>query len=166
MERSQLISRARDYRLLRFGNRVFRSLQTSFRRVAKKLNRPSLPVNADGRVMIYLGCGEINMPGYINVDMLPLPHVHYVSSVSKLPMFSDKCADLLYSCHVLEHVPRRDVMKTLAEWRRIVKKGGIVRISVPDFDALLAMREGEGGDVDAILDPLMGSQDHEFDFHF
>jgi predicted SAM-dependent methyltransferase len=145
---------------------VFKSLQTRVRVAAKKLHPPDLPVNPDGSMLIYLGCGEINMPGYINVDMLPLPHVHYVSSVSKLPMFSDRSADLLYACHVLEHVPRRDVIKTLMEWRRVVKEGGIVRISVPDFDALLAMRESEDGDVNAILDPLMGSQDHQFDFHF
>jgi SAM-dependent methyltransferase len=152
--------------LLREGLNAARTVKRLTLVAAKRLRPPPLPANPDGRTMVHLGCGEIVMPGYVNVDMLPLPHVHYVAPVGRLKMFADESVDLLYACHVLEHVPRRALPPTLAEWRRVLKPGGLLRVSVPDFDLLLGMRQFEDGDVSAILDPLMGSQSHRWDFHY
>ncbi len=132
--------------------------------VRKAAFPPPLPVSPDGRVRVNLGCGPIDIPGYVNVDMLPLPHVHYVCGVQRLKVFADESIDLLYACHVLEHVPRRELGETLEEWRRVLKPGGVLRISVPDFDLLLKMREAEGT-LAAILDPLFGSFEHAYDLH-
>lgn len=132
--------------------------------VKKAVFRPPLPASPDGLVRVNLGCGPIDIPGYVNVDMLPLPHVHYVCGVQRLNVFADASIDLLYACHVLEHVPRRELGETLAEWRRVLKPGGLLRISVPDFDLLLAMRAAEGS-LASIQDPLFGSFEHAYDLH-
>jgi len=132
--------------------------------IRKRIFPPPRPVSPDGRLLVHLGCGPIELPGYINVDMMPLPHVHFVGGVQSLPMFGDSSVDLLYACHVLEHVPRRELVETLVEWRRVVKPGGVVRISVPDFDLLLKMSEAEGS-LASIQDPLFGSYEHSYDLH-
>lgn len=133
---------------------------------SSRLFRPGIPKNSDGRVLIHLGCGDINIPGYINVDAFPKPHVHYVSDVKNLSIFPNNYADLVYACHILEHIPRKQVVETLVEWRRVLKPQGVLRISVPDFDLILEMYNKIGFDVDGISDPLLGGQNNQLDFHY
>jgi ubiquinone/menaquinone biosynthesis C-methylase UbiE len=44
--------------------------------------------------------------------------------------FPDRTFDVLTAWHVIEHVP--DVAVTLAEWRRVLKPGGLLVIETPD----------------------------------
>jgi len=44
--------------------------------------------------------------------------------------------DGVYHSHVLEHLDREDAPGFLAEWFRVVKPGGILRVVVPDFELL------------------------------
>ncbi len=127
-------------------------------RVRRFFSKPSLPHNVDGRVLVHLGCGDVAANGFVNVDLKPAPHVHYIHDVTTLPFFADNSADLVYACHVLEHFPLDQVGRALWEWRRILKPGGVLRLSVPDFDKLLAVYR-QSGDVESIRQPLMGSRD-------
>lgn len=127
--------------------------------------RPQLPKNRDGKILIHLGCGDIASPDFINVDARPAPHVHYVCNVTDLSIFRDGYADLVYACHVLEHIKHRALRKTLWEWRRILKPSGVLRLSVPDFDKILNIYESSGRDINSILGPLMGGQDYEYNVH-
>lgn len=119
---------------------------------------PPLPQNPDGKVYVHLGCGEIASPEFINVDLCPAPHIHYVRDVSDLSVFPDNHADLVYACHLLEHIDRDDLKRVLWEWNRILKPEGTLRLSVPDFDKLLATYEACGKDVESICGPLIGAQ--------
>jgi len=44
------------------------------------------------------------------------------------------------------------------EQSRILKKGGILRLSVPDFDKLVAVYNSEKKDIRTIIGPLMGGK--------
>ncbi len=130
------------------------------------ISPPVLPKNADGKVLIHLGCGYQDDKRYINVDGAPFPHVHYLSRVEKLPMFSNDSADLIYACHVLEHLSHQKLDEILREWGRVLKKDGVLRLSVPDFDKIIGIYEKEGRDIYRIIPPLMGTHESgEFDFH-
>ncbi len=104
---------------------------------------------------IHLGCWHRNIPGFINVDLCDMPHIHYKSSIDKLPMFEDNCADLIYSSHSLEYFDRVQVADVLSEWNRVLKVGGILRLAVPDFDKLIEVYK-KTGDITKILGPLYG----------
>jgi len=117
---------------------------------------PGLPVNPDGKVYIHLGCADIASPEFINVDICPAPHVHFVRDVSDLSVFPDNYADLIYACHLLEHMNPGDLRNVLGEWRRVLKDGGLLRLSIPDFDKLVGMYEACGRNVESIAGPLMG----------
>ena len=127
---------------------------------------PKLPKNPDGRVYIHLGCGDVNSPEFINIDARPAPHVHYVRDVCDLSVFPDNYADLVYACHILEHIRRAAMKKTLWEWRRIIKPGGLLRLSVPDFDALLDIYRSCENEIDSITAPLMGGQENAWNIHY
>ena len=134
-------------------------------KLERTIRRPQLPNNSDGKVLIHLGCGEQNDSRWINVDAQPFPHIHFVGSVEKLSMFPANYADLIYACHVLEHISYQRYPDILKEWRRVLKPGGILRIAVPDFDKFISIYQTEKNNINPILPPMMGAQDCEHGFH-
>jgi predicted SAM-dependent methyltransferase len=115
---------------------------------------------------LHIGCGDVDAPGFVNVDARRKPHVHIVTrNLFDLRMIPDNAAVLVYMCHVLEHVPRHKVVQVLLEMRRVLRPGGVLRISVPDFDLILNIYRETGRSIDAIVSPLMGAQDYRENFH-
>ena len=98
---------------------------------------------------------------------MPLAHVHIVTDdITSLPDFNNGTVDLVYMCHILEHIKRKDLKKVLSEMKRALKDGGILRLSVPDFDKLLEVYIASGKDINAVSRQLMGGQDHEYNIHY
>ncbi len=83
---------------------------------------------------LHIGCGKKVLPGYINLDVQPLPGVDVVHNLEKFPYpFKDEEFDLIQAHQVLEHINNlEEVMKELA---RILKKGGRLKIDVPHFSS-------------------------------
>ena len=143
-----------------------RKAKTKLLLVNRHIVKPKFPENADGKILIHLGCGNIDSPEFINVDGRLAPHVHLVRDVIDLSIFPDKYADLVYACHVLEHIRHDKLRKTLWEWRRILKPEGILRLSVPNFEALLDIYRASENEINSIAEPLMGGQDHALNIHY
>ena len=135
-------------------------------RLRRIVRPPRVPQNEGGKVYIHLGCGAVNHPRFINVDALPHPHIHHVGGVERLPMFGDASADLIYTCHCLEHISHLEVPAVLREWSRVLKPGGVLRVSVPDFEKVLRIYEANDRRMDAINEPMLGGQNYEFNFHY
>ncbi len=51
---------------------------------------------------------------------------------------SDEVFDFVYSSHCLEHM--RDVEKTLRNWVRVIRPGGILYVTIPDYQLYEKMR--------------------------
>ena len=116
-------------------------------------------------VQLHIGCGEKYIPGFLHIDVRKFPHIDYVASADKLDMFKDRSVDLIYCAHVLEHFRRPKTKEVLAEWYRVLKKGGTLRVAVPDFESLCEIyRETE--DLTLILGPLVGRQDYPENTHY
>ncbi|MHB8904519.1 MAG: class I SAM-dependent methyltransferase [Melioribacteraceae bacterium] len=124
------------------------------------------PKNQNGEIFIHLGCGEINSKEFINVDSRFFPHIHHISQVQKLPFFPDNYADLIYTSHTLEHIQMLDIKDVLVEWKRVLKPGGILRISVPDFDKILTVYTSNDNSIEVIWKPLMGGQEYKENSHY
>jgi len=106
-------------------------------------------------VKVHLGCGKRYIPGFIHVDLDAFPHIDYRSGIEALPMFADDSADLIYCSHAFEYFDREQVPEVLAEWRRVLKPGGLLRVAVPDFEALASVFR-KTGELNQILGPLFG----------
>lgn len=150
---------------------TWRSRQTELRarRIERRWRKRSqrFPHSADGKVLLHIGCGDINAPGFINIDARPQPHVHIVTTrLFRLEIIPGNVADLIYMSHVLEHVSHREIVATLQEMHRILKDGGVLRISVPDFDRIIDIYQATERDITAIEQPLLGGQDYAFNYHY
>jgi predicted SAM-dependent methyltransferase len=127
-------------------------------------SRPAYPASSE--IRLHLGCGNIDHPGFINIDGRPMRHVHHVQRIDRLPNFGDGTAVLVYASHCLEHFPNLQLTAVLQEWCRVLKPGGVLRLSVPDFDVLVEIYLESGRDIEVVQGPLMGGQDYPFNFHY
>lgn len=131
----------------------------ALRKLIWNIRLSRLPSGPEGSRLLHIGCGEVNSPEFINLDARPLPHVHIVSrNLFNLRSIPDASLDMVYMSHVLEHVPRGQLLQTLKEMRRVLKTGGLLRVSVPDFDLIIRIYEATGGDIHAIAPALMGGR--------
>lgn len=104
---------------------------------------------------VHLGCGKRHLPGYVHVDLADFPHIDHRHDVKSLPMLADESVNLIYACHVLEYFDRSEVAGVLAEWRRVLKPGGKLRVAVPDFESLAAVYR-DTGNLDLVHGPIFG----------
>lgn len=89
---------------------------------------------------IHLACGSnIFDRGWINVDIrsdiaIPDNTIFLQHDLTKNLPFENNTIDYLYCSHFLEHLdPFDQAIDFLKECKRVIKKSGILRISVPDF---------------------------------
>lgn len=123
---------------------------------------------------LHIGCGKSYLDDFINVDAARHGKLDLICNAEHLA-FSDESFDLVYACHVLEHFSFRRLPGVLLEWRRVIRPGGRLRLSVPDFDQLVSIYQNTKK-IELILGPLMGTGpdrsrlyvEHEktTDFHF
>lgn len=106
-------------------------------------------------IMLHLGCAHRTLPGFIHIDGTPYPHLDYVHKIDVLPMVSNDSASLLYASHCFEYFDREDAPRVLAEWRRCLMPGGILRLAVPDMDRLIEVYQ-QTGELKRILGPMFG----------
>lgn len=86
--------------------------------------------------LLNIGCGLTFHPAWINIDVVPsAPEVQYCDISKKLP-YPDNYFDACYSSHVLEHLTKENARQLLVECRRILKPQGVIRVIVPDLEAI------------------------------
>jgi len=83
---------------------------------------------------LHLGCGKRILPGYIHIDIDNLPHIDYCTQIHKLEMFEDNTVDEIYNCGVFGYYDTEETKAVLKEWHRVLKPGGVLRISIVDFE--------------------------------
>lgn len=119
-----------------------------------------------GQLRINLGCGNIPLDGYINIDRRALPGVDIVAEIDAMP-FDKEEVDEIYSSHVMEHFPQEQLRRELLPyWHNLLKPGGKFHAVVPDAEAMI--REYSQGQYpyDDLREVIYGGQDYDGDFHF
>lgn len=116
------------------------------------------------KIKINLGCGLQCPQDWINIDssfgvyfskyplikkllyfILPcsiLPNIDWPQNTTWMELtkqfkFADNTVDVIYSSHTFEHLTHEEAKFVFSECYRVMKKGAIVRIIVPDFEVLI-----------------------------
>lgn len=113
---------------------------------------------------LHLGCGKVNIPGFVHVDVISMEHIDYVCSADDLHMIRDNSVELIYASHILEHFKRHQVKRVLYEWHRVLEEGGTLRISVPDFEKIVQVYQ-KNKNIEELIGLLMGGQTYDYNFH-
>jgi SAM-dependent methyltransferase len=80
------------------------------------------------------GCGEYPEPGWTNSDIKETPGIDISCDIRDgLPLERDTF-DYIVSHHALPEIPMTEIVGVLEELRRVLKPGGVLRISLPDLD--------------------------------
>ncbi|MBI3589575.1 MAG: hypothetical protein HY093_04170 [Candidatus Liptonbacteria bacterium] len=88
---------------------------------------------------LHLGCGEIYLKGYFNIDYPQAQHsivniqADQYTEIRSL-VYPEGTVDEIRHHHVLEHFPRTEALALLINWRRWLKIGGLLVIETPDFE--------------------------------
>ena len=71
--------------------------------------------------------------------------VHYLNLAKPFP-YSDGSFECVFSAHVFEHIPRKQMAGLLREILRVLSPGGVMRVSVPDLDFFIRHYQPECAD--------------------
>ena len=116
-------------------------------------------------IKVHLGCGSFTPPGWINIDgswnawiskypfiksilrkikIIPpgITEGNYdkdilVHDVKKSLPFDDNSVKAIYASHLLEHLYLTEARSLLRECHRILVKGGVIRMVVPDLESIV-----------------------------
>ena len=83
---------------------------------------------------LHLGCGSVTPAGWVNADIFAGPGIDLVADLRKGIPVADASFDYIVSIHVLCELGVWDQVPVLQEIRRVLKPGGVVRLSLPDLD--------------------------------
>lgn len=115
-------------------------------------------------IKLNVGCGSFVTPGYENLDnspsllvqnnlifktmadiagrllkrrfYTPFPKCVKRWDINRGLPFTDASVEVVYSSHMLEHIPRSQVETFLEDVYRILKPGGILRLALPDLELM------------------------------
>lgn len=113
-----------------------------------------------------LGCWTRDFGSeWTHIDGGHYDHIHSHDIVN-LP-FEDDSVDLIYASHVFEYFDREEGFEVLKKWFSKLKPGGILRIAVPDFEAMARLYVSGEYPLKNFLGPLFGKMkmDNETIYH-
>lgn len=113
---------------------------------------------------LHVGCGNVILPGWTNLDIEKLPGVDIVDDITTLTKIPDNSCDIIYASHVLEHVGRNEFEDVIRIWNYKLKKNGILRIAVPDFEKVIIWYQRTKHIID-IVGLVSGGQKTKYDYH-
>jgi len=79
------------------------------------------------------GCGTQPEPGWLNSDRKDSPGIDLVCDIREGLPLADDSLEYAVTIHALPELPYDSLLPALQELRRVLRPGGVLRISVPDL---------------------------------
>jgi predicted SAM-dependent methyltransferase len=105
------------------------------------------PDSVENASRLHLGCGATIMDGWLNADLVrtdsvpqetwnKLNDIFIMDATQEFP-FRDEQMESIYCEDFIEHFEQKDGLSICAECYRILKPGGVWRVSTPSFTKIL-----------------------------
>lgn len=114
-----------------------------------------------------IGCGGRRIEGYTGVDAVQRPAADIVARAESIPL-EDGTVDEIMAIHLWEHFYRWECDAVIAEWKRLLKPGGVLVLELPNLrkccENILSARMRGGKEPDQLSywglygDPRQGDQ--------
>jgi predicted SAM-dependent methyltransferase len=83
-----------------------------------------------------LGCGANVIAGWTNVDIDAQPPIVSWDLTRPIPL-PDASIDFIFNEHFIEHMTRVEALALLVDCHRLLRLGGVLRVSTPDLKKLV-----------------------------
>jgi predicted SAM-dependent methyltransferase len=131
--------------------------------------RPPIKPARGEAIRLHVG-GTQPRAGWKIINSQPGPTVDYVGVATDLSLFADASVTEIYASHVYEHLDYMiEFPKAMDEAKRVLIPGGLIRIGVPDMEALARLLLTPGLDVQSKADlmrRIYGGHVDEWDYHY
>ena len=98
---------------------------------------PLPPIGSDP-IKLHLGCGDVVLPGFVNIDFLPVnPNVIAWNLLDMWPEAMNEKVSDIFSEDVLEHFFQKEQMYILCAANNALQDGGIFRVLMPSLEYLV-----------------------------
>jgi len=84
-----------------------------------------------------LGCGGRFRDDWVNVNFTSTGPGVIAANLGEGIPFPDESFDVVYHSHLLEHFTKPGAADFLKECLRVLKPGGVIRVAVPDLEAII-----------------------------
>lgn len=113
---------------------------------------------------IDVGGGYNTTPGFVGVDIMPGSDIE--ADVCNMP-FLDGQIEKIVCFHLLEHLPKDRIDDALSECYRVLKRGGVMVLEVPDFESIIQdwIKADENDRWGMKLSRIFGMQNRVGEFH-
>jgi predicted SAM-dependent methyltransferase len=120
---------------------------------------------SESTIKLHLGCFKRKIHGFTNIDIRNDVGADVVDDCRLLTKFQENSVSLIYTSHMLEHFPLEEVPVILKRWFNLLRPGGILRISVPDFRAICEyyLTTGTYSEVQKLL---YGDATNQYNHHY
>jgi len=100
-------------------------------------------LQADRSMPLHLGCGGNVIPGWTNIDLEPPAGAMQWDLTKPLP-FESGSRPYVFNEHFIEHIDYESALQLVSECFRVLKVGGVFRVSTPDLRKLISEYLGGG----------------------
>ena len=135
-------------------------------------------MNCETEIRLNLGCASRPLTGYVNIDLDTLEQIRdrypdaeipdglsiYQYDIFNLPFDNDSITEVR-SESMLEHLSFLEERDFFLEMQRIIKPGGVLNFSVPDFEKIVSVYTSTGS-LSNIMGFLYGGQDYAENCHY
>ena len=114
---------------------------------------------------LHIGCGTIHLDGYVNIDIQKSNATDVVEDALTLTSrYKPSTIDEIYSCHMLEHLTKKEGIAFIIICNKLLKPRGLLRLELPMVD-LIIDKFDLGIQDEEWINNFYGQQRHPGDFH-
>ena len=95
---------------------------------------------------LHIGGGWRLLDGWLNGDIELVPGVMFMDATQRFPL-ADESFQLVFTEHMIEHIPYEKAEFMLRDCYRVMRKGGVIRVATPDFAAIVGLYREDLSDI-------------------